>query len=188
MDRVRFVEHQGRPGGGVPRRARAIFRGARSGAVEQQQDGGEGEQQQHQASTAWASRDPPGKASHAGKLAADRAANDPLLSGDCMFDANYFRTVLPRDVEAAGGSPVVELLLVGGHAHRVRSVVDVTDGLITFDAYQVRGELTNHRPRYGQTSVESSETFRVVVSCESIVAVVLDPAPAQTTRTRPGFA
>jgi hypothetical protein len=105
-----------------------------------------------------------------------------------MFDANYFRTVLPRDVEAAGGSPVVELLLVGGHAHRVRSVVDVTDGRVTVEAYQVRGELTHHRPRYGQTSVESNETFRVVVSCESIVAVVLDPAPAQTTRARPGFA
>jgi hypothetical protein len=105
-----------------------------------------------------------------------------------MFDANYFRTVLPRDVEAAGGSPVVELLLVGGHAHRVRSVVDVTDGRVTVEAYQMRGELTHHRPRYGQTSVESNETYRVVVSCESIVAVVLDPAPAQTTRNRPGFA
>ena len=105
-----------------------------------------------------------------------------------MFDANYFRTVLPRDVEAAGGSPVVELLLVGGHAHRVRNVVDVTDGRVTFEAYQMRGELTHHRPRYGQTSDDASETFRVVVACESIVAVVLDPAPAQTTRNRPGFA
>lgn len=105
-----------------------------------------------------------------------------------MFDANYFRTVLPRDVEAAGGSPVVELLLAGGHVHRVRSVVDVVDGRVTFDAYAVRGELTHHRPRYGQTSGEPNETFRVVVSCESIVAVVLDAAPAQTTRNRPGFA
>jgi hypothetical protein len=104
-----------------------------------------------------------------------------------MFDANYFRTVLPRDVEAAGGSPVVELLLVGGHAHRVRGIVDVADGRITFEAYQMRGEPT-HRPRYGATTGEPNETFRVVVSCESIVAIVLDPAPAQTTRTRPGFA
>jgi hypothetical protein len=104
-----------------------------------------------------------------------------------MFDANYFRTVLPRDVEAAGGSPVVEVLLVGGHAHRVRSVLDAADGRVTFEAYQMRGELTHHRPRYG-AAVEANETFRVVVSCESIVAIVLDPAPAQTTRTRPGFA
>jgi hypothetical protein len=105
-----------------------------------------------------------------------------------MFDANYFRTVLPRDVEAAGGSPVVELLLVGGHAHRVRSVVDVTEGRVTFEAYQMRGDLTHHRPRYGERADPSADTFRVVVACESIVAVVLDPAPAETTRIRPGFA
>ena len=104
-----------------------------------------------------------------------------------MFDANYFRTVLPRDVEAAGGSPIVELLLVGGHAHRVRSVLDVADGRVTFEAYQMRGDLAHQRPRYGQTSAEPHETFRVVVACESIVAVVLDPSPEQT-RSRPGFA
>jgi hypothetical protein len=105
-----------------------------------------------------------------------------------MFDANYFRTVLPRDVEAVGGSPIVELLLVGGHAHRVRTVIDVADGRVTFEAYQSRGELTHQRPRFGQTSADPHETFRVVVSCESIVAIVLDPAPAETSRNRPGFA
>jgi hypothetical protein len=104
-----------------------------------------------------------------------------------MFDANYFRTVLPRDVEAAGGSPIVELLLVGGHAHRVRSVLDVADGRVTFEAYQMRGDLAHQRPRFGQTSAEPHETFRVVVACESIVAVVLDPSP-EKTRGRPGFA
>jgi hypothetical protein len=104
-----------------------------------------------------------------------------------MFDANYFRTVLPRDVEAAGGSPIVDLLLVGGHAHRVRTVVDVTDGRITVEAYQMRGDLAHQRPRFGQTSGEPHETFRVVVACESIVAVVFDPSPEQT-RNRPGFA
>jgi hypothetical protein len=104
-----------------------------------------------------------------------------------MFDANYFRTVLPRDVEAAGGTPIVELLLVGGHAHRVRSVLDVTDGRVTFEAYQMRGDLAHQRPRFGQTSAEPHETFRVVVACESIVAVVLDPSP-EKARGRPGFA
>ncbi len=103
-----------------------------------------------------------------------------------MFDANYFRKTLQRDVEAAGGSPVVELLLVGGHVHRVRNVVEVEDGRVTFDAYQVKGDLAHQRPRFG-TSAEPAETFRVVVSCESIVAVVLDPAPS-APKTRPGFA
>lgn len=104
-----------------------------------------------------------------------------------MFDANYFRTILPRDVEAAGGHPIVELLLAGGHAHRVRSVLAAEEGRVTFEAYQVKGDLAHQRPRFGQGSPAPCETFRVVVSCESIVAVVLDPAPAQAG-TRPGFA
>jgi hypothetical protein len=94
--------------------------------------------------------------------------------------------VLPRDLEAAGGSPVIELLLVGGHAHRLRSVLDVTDERITFEAYQARGDLTHERPRFGQ-SAAGHDTFRVVASCESIVALVFDPSPTQS-RPRPGFA
>lgn len=102
-----------------------------------------------------------------------------------MFDANYFRTVLQRDIEAAGGSPIVELLLIGGHAHRVRSILAVDDGRVTLEAYQMKGDLAHQRPRFGDASTPH-ETVRVVVSCESIVAVVLDPAPSQP-KSRPGF-
>jgi hypothetical protein len=104
-----------------------------------------------------------------------------------MFDANYFRQTLQRDVEAAGGSPIVELLLTGGHVHRVRKVIEVDEGRVTVEAYQMKGDLAHQRPRFGQTSSAPYETLRVVVSCESIVAVVLDPAPA-APRARPGFA
>ena len=104
-----------------------------------------------------------------------------------MFDANYFRTILPRDVEAAGGSPIVELLLVGGHVHRVRSVVSVDDARATFEAYQMKGDLTHQRPRFGQAADGPNEIFRVVVSLENIVAVVLDPS-SSTPKTRHGFA
>lgn len=102
-----------------------------------------------------------------------------------MFDATYFRTLLQRDVDAAGGSPIVELLLVGGHAHRVRSVVAVDEGRVTIEAYQMRGDLAHQRPRFGEGSTPH-QTVRVVVSCESIVAVVFDPAPTQP-QSRPGF-
>jgi hypothetical protein len=104
-----------------------------------------------------------------------------------MFDANYFKKGLQRDVEAAGGSPIVELLLVGGHVHRVRSVLEVEEGRVTFETYQMKGDLAHQRPRFGQTSDAPYETFRVVVSCESIVAVVLDPA-VTSPKSRPGFA
>lgn len=104
-----------------------------------------------------------------------------------MFDGNYFKKILQRDVDAAGGSPIVELLLVGGHVHRVRSVLDIDDGRVTFEAYQMKGDLAHQRPRFGQSSAAPYETFRVVVSCESIVAVVLDPSPS-APKNRPGFA
>ena len=104
-----------------------------------------------------------------------------------MFDANYFRTVLQRDVEAAGGSPIVELLLTGGHSHRIRGVLGVEEGRVTLEAYQMKGDLAHQRPRFGQTSAAPYETFRVVVACEAIVAVVLDPSPSHP-KNRPGFA
>lgn len=104
-----------------------------------------------------------------------------------MFDANYFKSQLQRDVEAAGGSPIVDLLLAGGHAHRLHSVLEVGDGRVTLQAYSMKGELAHQRPRFGQTSETPHETVRVVVSCESIVAVVFDPSPMQT-KNRPGFA
>ena len=102
-----------------------------------------------------------------------------------MFDASYFRTVLTRDVTATGGSPIVEVVLRSGHVHRVRSVVDVGEGWVTLETYQVKGDLSHERPRFG-TAETSHELVRAVVAYESIATIVLDPAPAQT-RARPGF-
>jgi hypothetical protein len=155
-------------------------------AVEQHQHGRQRERQQHETSAAGASRNPSRQARHAGKLTAHRATH-ATIRPIAMFDANYFRNSLQRDVEAAGGSPIVELLLVGGHTHRVRAVLDVQESRVTFEAYHMKGDLTHQRPRFGQGSAAAHETFRVVVSCESIVAVVLDPAPAPA-RSRTGFA
>jgi hypothetical protein len=103
-----------------------------------------------------------------------------------MFDANYFRTALARDVESAGGSPVVELLLLGGHVHRIRSIVDVGTGHVTLEAYSMRGDLSHERPRFGGGDT-SIEVVRIVVSYESIASIVFDPAPEQV-KARPGFA
>jgi len=102
-----------------------------------------------------------------------------------MFDANYFRSSLPRDVEATGGSPIVEVVLWSGHVHRVRAVIDVGDGLVTLEVYQVKGDLSHERPRYG-TADTSHELVRAVVAYESVATIVLDPAPTPT-RARSGF-
>jgi hypothetical protein len=89
-----------------------------------------------------------------------------------------------------GGDPVVEVMLFNGHALRVRSVVDVSEGRVTLETYQGKGDLAHHRPRFGQATERGSgsghDTFRAVIAYESIVAVVLDPTPVQA-RSRPGF-
>lgn len=105
-----------------------------------------------------------------------------------MFDANYFRTGLPRDVAAAGGQPIVEVQLLGGHAHRVRAVIDVADGYVTLETYQAKGDFAHERPRYTEAPATSGdhETYRTVIAYASIAAVTLDPAPVQA-RTRTGF-
>lgn len=102
-----------------------------------------------------------------------------------MFDATYFRTTLTRDIEAMGGEPIVEVLLQNGHVHRVQSVLDVGDGVVTLEAFAVKGDLSHERPRYG-TRHEAHTTVRAIVSYESIVAVVLDPS-TEHVKSRPGF-
>ena len=74
-----------------------ILRRSVSVAVEEHENGREGQRQQHEAAAAGASRDPAWQARHGGKLTADRAITHtrPII----MFDANYFRTLLQRDVE-----------------------------------------------------------------------------------------
>lgn len=102
-----------------------------------------------------------------------------------MFDANYFRSALPREIEAIGGSPVVEVALLNGHVHRVRAIIEVADGYVLFAAHQSKGDLSHERPRFGSADGDH-DSVRVAVSYESITAVVVDPMP-DMVRTRPGF-
>ena len=102
-----------------------------------------------------------------------------------MLDANYFRSALARDVEATGGGPVVEILLRNGHVHRVKSIVEVSEGWVTLEVYSVQGDLTHERPRFGAQDSQH-ESVRAVVAYEGISGVVLDPAPTEV-RTRTGF-
>ena len=105
-----------------------------------------------------------------------------------MFDQTYFRQTLLDDVHAAGGAPVVEVQLISGHSHRVRSVVQVGTGTVTLETYLTKGDLAHERPRFGSAEgTTPGETFRAVIAYESIAAVVLDASPSQV-RARPGFA
>jgi hypothetical protein len=107
-----------------------------------------------------------------------------------MFDADFFSTRLRRDTDAMGGDPIVEISLLNGHTHRIRSVVDVTSGYVVFEAYHLKGDLAHQRPRFaesGSKARDDESVFRVSASYESISAVVIDPSVTQV-RNRPGFA
>ena len=110
-----------------------------------------------------------------------------------MFDADYFKTRLRRDADAMGGDPIVEISLLNGHTHRIRSVVEVTDGYVVLEAYHLKGDLAHQRPRFAEAGAAEvgaspeAAVFRVVATYESISAVVIDPTQTQT-RARPGFA
>ena len=102
-----------------------------------------------------------------------------------MLDSAYFRSSLPRDIEASGGSPIVEVVLRSGHVHRVRAIVEIGEGWVTLEVYQVTGDLTHDRPRYGSAAT-GHDVVRAVVAYESIATIVLDAAASQA-RARPGF-
>jgi hypothetical protein len=109
-----------------------------------------------------------------------------------MFDAEYFSTRLRRDADALGGDPIVEISLLNGHTHRIRSVVEVHAGYVVFEAFHLKGDLAHQRPRFAEAGAADAPAsdeaiFRVTAAYESISAVVIDPSATQV-RARPGFA
>src|SRR5690348_17464898 len=62
----------------------------------------------------------------------------------CMFDASYFKNQLAKDVEAAGGSPVVEVLLLSGHSRRIRSVERAHEGYVLLEVFHLKGRSEEH--------------------------------------------
>jgi len=106
-----------------------------------------------------------------------------------MFDADFFNTRLRRDTDAMGGDPIVEISLLNGHTHRIRSVVEVASGYVVFEAYHLKGDLAHQRPRFAEAGTPAGadeSVFRVSAAFESISAVVIDPSATQV-RHRPGF-
>lgn len=95
-----------------------------------------------------------------------------------MFDAAYFRTGLPSQLEAAGPEPSVEVHLVNGQAHRVRSLVEAADGYAVLEVYQRRAEMSGVKAYWrGSAPVANpmDEVQRAVVAYESIAQIVITP-------------
>jgi len=96
-----------------------------------------------------------------------------------VFDSEYFRTSLQADVDAMGGQAVVELYLLTGRTHRLRSVLSVHSGYVTFEAYQPRVDEPTREPRWKEEPRPGTalhQTQRAVVSYESIATVAITSA------------
>lgn len=97
-----------------------------------------------------------------------------------MFDKSYFEDRLPAQIKAAGSDPTVEVQLVNGQGHRVRSVIDAADGYVVLEAYQRRAEITGTKGRWqggGKKGAEpgANEVHHAIVSYDSISQVVITP-------------
>lgn len=95
-----------------------------------------------------------------------------------MFDAAYFRTGLPSQLEAAGTEPTVEIHLTNGQTHRVRSLVEAADGYAVLEVYQRRAEMSGVKAHWcGSTPSKNpmEEVHRAVVAYESIAQIVITP-------------
>jgi hypothetical protein len=93
-----------------------------------------------------------------------------------VFNSAYFRTGLPAHLEAAGAEPSVEIHLVNGQTHRVRSLVEAADGYAVLEVYQRRAEMTGSKANWhgALTSSNSTEEVqRAVVAYESIAQIVI---------------
>ena len=96
-----------------------------------------------------------------------------------MFDSEYFRTSLQADVDAMGGQAVVEIHLLTGRMHRVRLVLSVHSGYVTFEAYQPRVDEPTREPRWKEEPRPGTAPYptqRAVVSYESIATVAITSA------------
>lgn len=97
-----------------------------------------------------------------------------------MFDAEYFRSGLPKHIEAAGHEPFVDVHLRNGQSHRVLAVLEVSDGYVVLEAQQRRGDAGPGKARWQESQRPARaphETERAVVTYEAIVQVVITPLP-----------
>ena len=96
-----------------------------------------------------------------------------------MFDKSYFQAGLPAHIKASGAEPTVEVHLINGQGHRVRSIVEATDGYVVLEAYQRRAEITGTKGRWQTgkaTSAPVNEIHHAIVSYDSISQVVITPS------------
>ena len=94
-----------------------------------------------------------------------------------MLNASYFRNNLNTDAAALGGTPTVEVVMINGLRHRVRSVLHIEDGYVTIEVYSNRASqpLTQARAEDELFGISTpADTERVTVAYDAIVEVLVN--------------
>ena len=105
-----------------------------------------------------------------------------------MIDATYFRSRLAADVRTFEQGSIVEVHLLNGQFHRLKSVLEVQEGYAILDVYRARSEEAIARrdtPEEVFGVSNTGDTDRAVVSYESISQVLV--IPARTSSAKIGF-
>jgi len=95
-----------------------------------------------------------------------------------LFDKSYFESTLAQHIRGAGADPTVEVHLVNGQGHRVRSILETADGYLVLETYQRRAEITGSKGRWQgekEESAKSNELHHVIVSYDSISQIIITP-------------
>jgi hypothetical protein len=106
-----------------------------------------------------------------------------------VFDKLYFEAMLAQHIQAAGPEPTVEVHLVNGQGHRVRSVLQTADGYLVLETYQRRAEITGTKGRWqgeSEPSAKADDLHHVIVSYDAISQIVITPTET-TEGPRIGF-
>ena len=106
-----------------------------------------------------------------------------------MFDATYFRKGLVTHAGSSATGATVEVHLVNGHAHRIRSIVEVTDGYVVLEVYQRRPEMSGMQAHWhgaAPSPASPNEIHHAVITYESITELVITPAEGKAS-SRIGF-
>jgi hypothetical protein len=106
-----------------------------------------------------------------------------------VFDAKNFRDALIARASASGAGATVEIHLVNGQAHRVRSIVEVTDGYVVLEVYQRRPEMSGTQTHWyaaAPPAAAPNEIHHAVITYESIADLLITPSEDKAS-SRIGF-
>ena len=97
-----------------------------------------------------------------------------------MIDRHFFEVALADHVQALGGEAIATIWLKGGSSHRIRRLLDATDGYVIFEAHPPPRDRTirggRDVPQAPPSDSASTRPLRVAIAYEVVSYVQVAPA------------